>query len=317
MIGGALDGWPRGFPLTSDASTQSPIPSIGRRGFVGGVASLALTAGRRSRSTPAAAQRTPGPDRDSHLAERELLTQVAVDNAFGSGPEIEPDLGFGPNRARLAALYDYYGVLAGQDPERFLWAGLARLAGASVIAGLDLLVAESGLDYPDPSPLTTTLTGIAAAVFRDLAWLHEGFLVDPDGTFALASAHDAAHPARTSYAVAWILIAGVDPDAQADGNRALLANEQFSIVQPFYDRVLADPDAGPVLRATGALVPSVHPHHAAFRETVPGGDLTDADDRWRWIAGPGGMWETWVALPPAERARLIALPIEDLIARRW
>ncbi len=113
------------------------------------------------------------------------------------------------------------------------------------------------------------------------------------------------------------MIASTDSDAQADGNRALLANEQFSIVQPAYDLILADPGAGPAFRATAALVPAVHPHHAAFRETVPGGDLTNADDRWRWIAGPDGMWETWVALPGAERTRLIVLPLDDLIARRW
>lgn len=252
-----------------------------------------------------------------YASELARFTTTARRGAFGveSGPE--PSLGYGPNRANLTMLYDYYGLLAARDPERFLWAGLARLAGASVIAGLDALVSPNGLAGPDPSLVTTTLTGIAGAVFADLAWLHEAYAEDPELAVTLAAAHDLAAPARTSYEVAWSLIASTDWDAQADGNRALLANEQFSIVQPAYELILADPGAGPTFRATAALVPAVHPHHAAFRETVPGGDLTNADDRWRWIAGPDGMWETWVGLPAAERTRLVALPLEDLVVRRW
>lgn len=290
---------------------------INRRGLIGGV--LGLTAGTFNvpSGTSAMAQGTPSPESDRYLFDRERLMGMARDSAFEGGSGLEPELGFGPSRPTLAALYNYYGDLAEREPARFLWAGLARLAGASVIAGLDLLIADDGVAYPDPSPLTASLTGIAGAVFTDLAWLHEAFLDDPDSVIDLAAAHDAAHPARTSYAVAWTLISGNDADAQADGNRALLAIEQFSIVQPVYDRILADPEAGPVLRATGSLVPPVHPYHAALRETVPGGDLTNANDRWRWISGPGGMWETWIALPAAERRRLIGLPLEDLIARRW
>ena len=313
-----MNGGQRTVPgIPPPVPPDHPSRCIDRRGVIRGVAlAVAATAGR-PRGTWATAQGTPSPVRADYAFERERLTREASGTAFGRGPAVEPDLGFRSNRARLAALYDYYGGLAGRDPERLLWAGLARLAGASVIAGLDLLVAETGLGYADPSPLTASLTAIASTVFLDLAWLHEGFLADPDGTIGLAAAHDAVHPARAAYAVAWTLIAGADAGAWADGNRALLANEQFSIVQPFYDRIRADPDGGPVLRATGALVPIVHPHHAAFRETVARGDLTDADDRWRWIAGPGGMWETWVAVSPAERARLIGLPLDDLVARRW
>jgi len=294
-----------------------PTVMASRRTLLGGI--LALGASQLCQSSRGVAfqQSTPWPEAGRYASERARFSESAHAAAFGRDAGLEPELGFGPNRARLIQLYDYYGALSERDPDRFLWAGLARLAGASVIAGLDRLVSGTGLGYADPSPLTIGLTGIAGAVFTDLAWLHEAFLADPGPVPALAAAHDTAAPARTSYAVAWTLIASDDTDAQADGNRALLANEQFSIVQPAYDLILADPSSGSVLRVTGALVPAVHPYHDDFRASVPGGDLTDADDRWRWIAGSEGMWEPWVALPPSERGRLVGLPLDDIIARRW
>ena len=59
----------------------------------------------------------------------------------------EPLRGYAPNRLRILALYDYYRDtylrakgLFGSD--KFLWAGLGRMAGGAIVDGLDLLTGE-------------------------------------------------------------------------------------------------------------------------------------------------------------------------------
>ena len=98
---------------------------------------------------------------------------------------------------------------------------------------------------------------------------------------------------------------------------AILDIEQYSIIQSFYDQILADPADGSALRQTGGSARHIHPYHRDFAEVVPNGDLSDPDQRWSWIAEPGGMWEAWAALPGEERRRLVGLPLEDLISQQW
>jgi hypothetical protein len=307
-------------PADESAPTSLPFdPITSRRRFLLGLAAAAGLWARSSRSAaawpvvPAAA-----PAETTYAADRERFTRRAFAAAFGTEVDgWDPDAGFAANRAYLARLYGYYGNLYGTDPERFLWAGFARLGGVSVVGGLDYLVREPFPNYPDPSLLTVSLVGIAKAIFLDLGWLHEAFLEDPALAIELGHAHDDRFPARESYEGAWTAIASGEAAAVVEGNLRLLAIEQFSIVQPFYDRVMADPTAGPVFRQTGGAARRIHPYHRDFAAVVPGGDLADPDQRWAWINEPGGMWDAWAALPPEERLRLVELPLEDLVAQQW
>ncbi|MGW5249035.1 hypothetical protein ACWEQN_35460 [Streptomyces sp. NPDC004129] len=83
------------------------------------------------------------------------------------------------------------------------------------------------------------MAGIGRDIFYDLAWQHEAFLDAPDTIVELASLHDTygqfPTARATSYSEAWKKIASDDPDQVAAGNRDLLQNEQWTIIQPRYD----------------------------------------------------------------------------------
>ena len=294
-----------------------PTQRLTRRQVVRGLAAaggLLLSPAARAAAWPVILDEA-GTDHD---ALRDRYIRRAFSAAFASEEDgWNPEDGYAANRSYMTRLYGYYGSLYVASPDRFLWAGFARLGGASVIGGLEFLIRKPVPNHPDRSLLTSSLIAIAKAIFLDLSWQLEAFLDDPEPAIELGREHDARFPARTSYEAAWERIASGEADAVAEGNRRLLANEQFSIVQPFYDLIVADPEAGPVFRQLTNSARRVHPYHRDFAQVVPGGDLSDPDQRWAWIDEPGGMWDAWVALPPEERLRLVELPLDDLVAQQW
>jgi hypothetical protein len=242
------------------------------------------------------------------------LSQAYI-NAFGKydEPDWDPQLGYSANRARIVQLYDYYRTLYLRQPGQFLWAGLGRMAGGAVVGGLDLVV-KLGETF-----LTQTMVQIGKSIFHDLARLHEAFSDDPQHAIALAVDHDSKSPARRSYADALRDIASGDSDRIANGSRALLENEQFSIIQPLYDSIAASAEAT-VFRRTRAFTNKIHPYHRDFIVRFPTGDVIQADDRWAWITEDDGMWAKWVAMEnvaPGERTRLVSLSFDDILAQKF
>jgi len=131
------------------------------------------------------------------------------------------------------------------------------MAGGAVIGGLDLVV-NGGETF-----LTKTMVRIGKAIFHDLAWQHEAFLDDPQIAIDNAAAQDASSPARRSYADAWKDIASGDAERIANGNKALLENEQFTIIQPLYGEIAASSEAW-VFRRTRAFTNKIHSTVAIF-----------------------------------------------------
>jgi len=249
----------------------------------------------------------------------------AYQRAFGDmGETWLPALGFAPNRARIVQLYDYYRDTFNARPVHFLWAGLGRMAGGAVLGGLDYL---AGMPFGDPTPITQTMVEIGKAIFDDLAWLHEAFIDDPVAAIALAAAWDLTRSARRSYAEALTLIGSGDPAAISVGNRALLEIEQYSIIQPLYDRLRPPSPEWGVFRLTRTATANVHPYHRDFITSFPAlgiaKDVTLFADRWEWILQSGGMWEKWglgyqgaqVGIDDEERIRLVNLPIDRIVRR--
>jgi hypothetical protein len=245
-------------------------------------------------------------DRKSHY------TNVALQRAnSGAHPNWDPDTGFGANRAQIVDVYNYYRDLAQQLPDQFLWAGLGRMAGGAVVGGLD---ADPG--FAEGS----VMVRIGRDIFFDLAWMHECYLDAPDTIATLAGLHDQfntyasysndgtvtyiAGAPRTSYRTAWEKIIGGDPAA---GNLDLLANEQWSLVEPQYAFFRTFKFAG----LPRCFTEAIHPYHRAFLIEEPTGDVLVAADRWDWITRPQGMWEQWVACGSAERSRLVALDLSQ------
>jgi hypothetical protein len=253
-------------------------------------------------------------DRDWCVEQREHWRNVALSRAFphDSGEGWDPGSGWQANRSRVIALYDYYRDLFNRQPERFLWAGLARLAGGAVVSGLDAI--------PDDSnPLVEAFLNAGQDIFHDLTWQHEVALEDPTSLLALASFHDAQVRPCTSYRSAWEKIVG---DETAQGNRELLEIEQFSIAQPHSDALRASlaTRAGWLMRLFGRasmFTLAIHPYHRDFISDFPAGDPRDADQRWAWIDLEGGMWAKWTLMPAEERARLVNLPFNQIAQGRF
>ncbi|MDZ3838181.1 MAG: peptidoglycan-binding domain-containing protein [Rhodospirillales bacterium] len=233
-------------------------------------------------------------------------------------PDWDPDAGFAHNRARIIDLYGYYRDLYLLAPLNFLWAGLGRMAGGPVVGGLD----------GDPGFIAqNVMVRIGRDIFYDLAWLHEAFLDHPSEAVKLGHLHDRfnrhptyfggspgwvhAFPPR-SYGAAWhkITVGRV-----GEGNRELLQNEQWSIIQPHYDWLLTG-----LLSFSGLISPftnNVHPYHRAFSAEMPGGNVLVAGDRWNWITRTDGMLQRWWDIGLAERTRLASLPFNDICSGRF
>ncbi|MFT3924533.1 MAG: hypothetical protein QM778_18485 [Myxococcales bacterium] len=261
--------------------------------------------------------------------DRQFYVERAYEKAFGTYDDAawDPKLGFAANEARILKVYDYYRDTYLARPDLFLWAGLGRMAGGGVVGGLRLIGTESSL--------TCTMVEIGKSIFHDLAWQHEAILDDEDNALVLAAQYDNTSRACMSYRDAWVHILSGDPRRIAKGNVKLLANEQFSIIQPYYDRVLNSPESSLVRlrhKLTSAstitsFTNSIHPYHRDFLLSLPTGDVLIAKDRWAWITESGGMWEKWgekrgvpalpIEMSKQERARLVSLPMEKIIRRDW
>ncbi len=256
--------------------------------------------------------------------DRQFFLRRSYEKAFGQFDEVnwDPALGFAANQPRILKLYDYYRDTYLARPDLFLWAGLGRMAGGAVVGGLRLAVLL-GENF-----FTQTMVRIGKEIFHDMAWQHEAVLDDPDNALKLVAARDGIKPSRRSYFEAWTHVLSADPLRVATGNRLLLENEQFSIIQPLYDAVVANNNGllSP-MRSLKGFTNSIHPYHRDFLLSLPSGDIVNPADRWSWITETGGMYEKWaekrgvpalpVAMSPQVRERLVKLSIDDLIRRNF
>lgn len=168
--------------------------------------------------------------------------------------------------------WEFYARLFDSDPQHFLWAGMAKLAGGSFYGGfqdinvLRRLIAsgansatiraaiENGMPTL-PAPLRKQLAdaiingGRATAedlrfvestflqmqkdIFDDLAWQHVAYA--EGGLTALKNVPSTEMPARVL--AAWTDIDSGDPARIAAGNRELLYREQHDTIQANYDRI--------------------------------------------------------------------------------
>ena len=258
--------------------------------------------------------------------DRQFYLKRSYEKAFGQFDEANwnPQSGYAANEPRILKLYDYYRDTFLLQPDQFLWAGLGRLAGGAVVGGLRLAVSMGPETF-----FTQTMVRIGKEIFHDLAWQHEAALDDEPNALVLAAARDAAGPARRSYREAWTHIFTRDPGRIATGNKMLLENEQFTIIQPRYNEVSASTEGGlgGPMRSLKAFTNSIHPYHRDFLLSQPSGDIVNPEHRWGWITETGGMWEKWgeqrgvpalpIAMSRAERIRLASLTLNQLIRREF
>ncbi|MEU8413471.1 hypothetical protein AB0C24_11830 [Amycolatopsis japonica] len=231
-----------------------------------------------------------------------------------------PDAGFAVTEPIVKLVYAYYTKLFNSN-ESLLWAGLAKLAGAQVYRRLAMTQASIDATAMTADQITTAdliifysqtvqvqLLVAQRAIFEDLAWQHEAFVV------AGPQALEATGAARIPIG-AWRDIASGDPGRVRSGNRALALREQRDVLAPFYESIRDINDFDEIPQRMSAEAPPPLPGAKPFREAVPGGDITVFEDRWKWIETD--ILPVYQALTPGRRRQLVNTPLADLAAQRW
>jgi hypothetical protein len=253
-------------------------------------------------------QQDSSPSLPSSL-QQEFIT-ISYRNA-GIDPDTwQADKGYRANRVILDKLYYYYQQLYFKSPDKFLWAGLARLTGGQVLYGMDNLVRIA----KDPCALTVNITGVAKAIFENMAWQHELFLSDPVLLLEACRQLDTTHTPQYKYEDCWTTIMN---GSAGEGNKMLLKNEQFNTIQTYYDKIRMDAYSKRYFWFTRFVMRNIHPYHTRFIFRFPLKDVTLFEHRWQWIEGNKGMWATWVNCDRTERDRLVGLSNENVIAHKW
>jgi hypothetical protein len=203
------------------------------------------------------------------------------------------------NTGHIQAVYGYYEQLFFKHPTEFLWAGMAKMAGAPVYAALS--DAEFGRTLPAIGPVAEWLGGIQAFqsdlmwanrnIFYDLAWQHRAY--EASGIYALAYADQQDQsPSGVLPAVGigdWVdLDQGIRFNNLAKiqaANRGLLRREQEFIVQPVYNSIQANeaPLGSFYDDIMSVLAENPIPTGPDFSVAVPSGNLAALNDRWKWI----------------------------------
>ncbi len=275
----------------------------------------------------------------------DVNTEVLADSGLDM-TQFDPSKPFSGQKGYVQAAYKYYEKRFLEHPDIFLWAGLAKLAGAPVYAGLSDL--ENGGAITDLSSFTLRLAqllgvpagtlGVVApalldaftnlapqiqrnlmainrTVFFDIAWQLKAYAAPDGGLCALE------------------YIASVDPEALdisawrsidqglrenntaliAAGNLELLYREQHDVVQPILGattspgRVLTAFTLNPVPNGISFLEWALD---LWFVNPTAVFSLPTFDKRWNWINAPDrGMWSLWIQANSSTRRVWVGQPL--------
>jgi hypothetical protein len=237
------------------------------------------------------------------------------------------------NVNRVLAIYYYYQQLFQENPESFMWAGMAKTAAAPIYAGMSDLTSlwwaqEAAGGYGAGTYKLTRglLCGGQKAIFTDKAWAHRAFAAS--GIDSLKWVNDSGEPNATDFDAWDDLHSGVLAEDQNQinlANQRLLQREQRVVVQQYYNTFATDiwmyqPKSGvswidavfswllnfEIVSENGAGLANVGewlsanskknpiPSGPAFRDVVPGGRIDNYSDRWQWTNNPvNGMLQIW------------------------
>jgi hypothetical protein len=232
----------------------------------------------------------------------------------------DPSKGLKANDSIVQAVYSYYQHLWDEN-HNLQWAGMAKLAGATVYGGLidmyalsqgerdpwehiggDLLgfalggpfgvAASEGAQWVlqhEAGYFQTQFLKMQKDIFLDMGWQHAAFA--HGGMAAITALHnedpigDPHRMDNLTYA-AWQDIASGIPARIQAGNTWLLHREQYTVIQHTYDALRSHNwvEGKIFTMFTSQVAKSPIPGGKSFRD-VSGGDVTTFDDRWNWISG--------------------------------
>ena len=219
------------------------------------------------------------------------------------------------NRTDMKAVYAFYQKIYFENPTAYLWAGLAKLAGAPVYAGLS----DAQQTYPALAGFQQAIVQMNIDVMNDIAWQFEAYRKGGIDALEEIYAVDAAHTSLDPNAItAWRNIdQGIKLMQQSDpsgpiliqqGNEALLQREQKQILPDDYTQLNSlDTGLMTIFAKCPAWDPSTSEPYAGrdFLSVMGSGshNIANTDDRWAWItASTYGIWDTWANMTLADRA---------------
>jgi hypothetical protein len=257
----------------------------------------------------------------THKTKADWQAEVRNEVFFDSGGTVSIETyaasaGFMNNRSNLFAVYRFYEKLFTERPTQFYWAGLAKLAGAPVYAGLsDAEHFKNGFYLGGIVPgligraadesFQQTLIAMNIAIFNDLAWQFEAYRMG--GVCALERVKSVS-PDDVDIAPWRIIDQGIresDPMLIRIGNLQLLQREQRDILKPGYKELRSLPGAAQLM---STLAKNPVPQGPDFQSVVSDGNLADYWERWQWITQPNqGMWTLWLAMPQSNQLQNVSI----------
>ncbi|MGH7951534.1 MAG: hypothetical protein ACREFE_06405, partial [Limisphaerales bacterium] len=269
---------------------------------------------------------------DLEIAKDKLYWQnMVMDEIDDSGVTIEnykASGGFNSvNRMDIKAVYAFYQKLF-VNQNNFLWAGLAKLAGAPVYAGLsdaeqvsiqmtnivftntlDLELQTNGVIFVQT--FQQTLIGMNIAILDDLAWQFEAY--KNGGLAAIQTAYAYGNSDLNTFATnAWGKIdQGIlnnNPSLIQQGNEDLLQREQQQILADGYQQLTTMSNL--VTWGMSQFAKNPVPGGPDFITLEPSGNIADFDARWDWITHSGnGVWPLWVGTALTTQLQWVEIPL--------
>jgi hypothetical protein len=220
---------------------------------------------------------------------------------------------------RMSEYYDYYRENYLTDDD-YQWSGMARLAGSQVIAG----ISDAGYALLTPSaPLGRIVGELIDAlrnggydIFDSLAWQHHAYR--SSGIGALKWTNENAPDANLDRVFdAWLNFDRAkkndDSDLALVAAKAMTDHEQNSVIVPTWAELsrirLENGDVTDVFTILAENV--MKPNGDRFTVAVPGGNLGNTADRWKWIddaasGSPNGIIGAWKAAGKSGQRPLVS-----------
>lgn len=238
-----------------------------------------------------------------------LQTNGAVDmdhylpNNGGWRPRPDPASGassFVWHKDRVRAIYDYYGQLFEQKPEKLDWMGAARMVGGAVYGGLcDLQASTPSFSVMDE------LMGGQILIYRDLAWQHRAYVASGIWALEWVAEHDSGSVNGIGGQDACEIEVWKNFDSAVHNNswsgiktasRRLVRREQEEVIAPMWSDIMSTA-SGFATIASGEAKNPVDPASPTFHQVVPGGSVANYPDRSRfsfgWANSPKGVFSVW------------------------
>lgn len=150
---------------------------------------------------------------------------------------------------------------------------------------LDFLPGGYGMGSDDLRAYEGQFLRIQKAIFSDLAWQHEAFLLGgaPAVRAAVSKLPERQRDSYRKTLRAWDDIESADPRRVEAGNLGLVYREQLPVIQYLYDEMLARPSGeeftGRLTDRAAAPIPGAED----YRDFSEQGNIANYPDRIKWI----------------------------------